>query len=98
QTGVLPVGGGGAHLQEPLVGPLLDLDQVGDGDPRPDLGEVRSQRVHGVQGLGHAVGTSLIEPASTKTQRRPPPPGVERRMPDAKASGSWGPTSAYLIS
>jgi hypothetical protein len=47
------------HLEEPLVGILLYLDEIGDLDRRPDLRKIDSVSGGSVLGFRHCVGMLL---------------------------------------
>ena len=65
QPGVLALGRQPVHLQEPLVGVLLDLDQVRDRDRRLDLREVDALSVNVLGKAVHPVKVPTTAPRRT---------------------------------
>src|SRR5262249_38699067 len=66
QPGRLAVGGRDVHLQEPLVGALLDLDQVRHRDRGPDARELDPLRRRGRKGLGHRDSNPFRDPRAAR--------------------------------
>src|SRR5262249_5928181 len=83
QPRVLPVGGQDAHLQEALVGVLLDLDEVRDGDGRVDLREIHPVPVNVLGSRIHlSQHPSVLRPEAADIRR-----GTET-PPSRKKGGS----------
>jgi hypothetical protein len=84
QTDVVTLGRQGVHLQEPIVGLLLDLDQVGNRNRGPNLGKVDALAV---DVLGQAAAhTFTIPPGqvpsrTTRRTRSSEPKSHKRRKP-----------------
>src|SRR6185503_16112132 len=89
------------HLQEALVGVLLDLDEVGDGDRRADLLEADPfpvdvlGRVHQFIPRGGGTKPPSKEEESRKGHH---PPGFERPIWRSDAATRCASASGYLIS
>src|SRR5690606_23898863 len=91
QADVLTLARQRVHLQEAVVGPLLDLDQIGNRNRRPDLGKVdalavdvvRQAAAHTSRFLGVIV-TRARPPARANGQT------LERRKPRGLAGAPGG--------
>src|SRR5690606_29300075 len=82
QADVLTLARKRVHLEETVVGPLLDLDQIGNRNRRPDLGKVDALAVDVVrQAAAHTSRFLGVIVTRARPPRRANGQTLERRKP-----------------